>query len=88
MYITKPISTEQDTPTTAGTASSISSATCVRLFNNQAGIVTVGISTQVGAATTISFSIPASYVEYLQKSGSDVIYSTSAIKATKVAFTH
>ena len=43
--ITKIVATEVNTPTTAGTASSISSASCVRLFNNTVGVVTV--NTQV-----------------------------------------
>lgn len=88
MSVTKLIETEVQTPTTAGTASSISSATCVRLFNNQTGVVTVGVSTIVGAATTSYFAIPSNSVEFLSKSGTDVIWSSSAIKANKVAFTN
>ena len=88
MSVTKLIETEVQTPTTAGTASSISSATCVRLFNNQTGVVTVGVSTIVGAATTSYFAMPSGSVEFLSKSGTDVIWSSSAIKANKVAFTN
>jgi hypothetical protein len=86
--ITKIVSTEVDTGATPGTATSISSATCVRLYNNKAGIVTVGISTLVGAATTSYFTIPAGSVEFLAKLGSDVIWSSEQIKANKVAFTN
>jgi hypothetical protein len=88
MAITKIILTEQATATTAGTASSITGATCVRLYNNQSGIVTVGVSTIVGAATTNYFAMPASSIEFLQKSGTDVIWTSAAIKANKVAFTN
>ena len=85
MKITKLVFTEEVTATTPGTATSISSAACVRLFNNQAGIVTVGISTLVGAATTMSFSLPTLAIEFVKKNPTDVIYTTSAIKATNVA---
>lgn len=88
MPITKIVATEVNTGTTAGTASSISDATCVRLYNNTAGIVTVGVSTLVGAATTNYFAIPAGSVEFLQKPPSDVIWTSAAIKANKVAFTN
>jgi hypothetical protein len=88
MEITKIISTEVDTGNSAGTATSISDATCVRLFNNQTGIVTVGISTLVGAATTNFFTMPGSSVEFLQKTSTDVIWTSAVIKANKVAFTN
>ncbi|NDB85249.1 MAG: hypothetical protein EB127_21485 [Alphaproteobacteria bacterium] len=88
MQITKMVATEVATPTVAGSASSISQATCVRLHNNTGGIATVGISTLVGAATTIFFSMPANSVEFLTKLPSDVIYTTPAIKAAKVGFTN
>lgn len=88
MHLTKIVTTEVNTGTTAGTATSISDASCVRLYNQTVGIVTVGVSTQVGAATTNYFSLPAGSVEFLQKAPSDVIWTTSAIKANKVAFTN
>ena len=86
MSVTKIIATEEITGTTAGTATSISSATVVRLYNNQTGVVTVGISTIVGAATTNYFSMPGGSIEFLAKQGSDVIWTSSAIKANKVAY--
>jgi hypothetical protein len=88
MQRTKILSDIVTIPTTAGTASSISSATCVRLHNNTSGIVTVSISTSVGAGTTYSFSIPGDSVEFLEKLPTDVIYATSGIKVNKVAFTN
>lgn len=86
--LTKIVATEVTTPTTAGTASSISDATCVRLYNNTAGIVTVGVSTLVGAASTNYFALPGGSVEFLAKPPSDVIWTSTAIKANKVAFTN
>lgn len=88
MQRTKILSDVVLTPTTAGTASSIGSATCVRLYNNNVGVVTVSISTSVGAATTFSFSIPSSTVEFLEKIPTDVIYTSSQIQANRVAFTN
>jgi hypothetical protein len=88
MQRTKIIETEISTETVAGSASSITNATCVRLHNNTAGIVTVGVSTSVGAATTNYFSMPANSVEFLEKLPTDVIWSSVAIKASKVGLTN
>ena len=90
MQITKIIATEVAMPTSAGTASSISQATCVRLYNNSNQAETVSISTAVGAASTVSFTLPHHpHVEFLQKSSTDVIFASSnTVKATKVAFTN
>jgi hypothetical protein len=88
MQRTKILSDVVLTPTTAGTASSIGSATCVRLYNNNVGVVTVSISTSVGAATTFHFAIPSSTVEFLEKIPTDVIYTSSQIQANRVAFTN
>lgn len=88
MQRTKIFATEETTANTAGSASSISNATCVRLHNNTSGIVTVGVSTAVGAATTNYFSMPGNSVEFLEKLPTDVIWTSSAIRATKVGFTN
>ena len=88
MQRTKIIETEVSTGASAGAATSIGSATCVRLHNNTAGVVTVGVSTIVGAATTNYFSMPGNSVEFLEKLPSEVIWSSSAIKASKVGFTN
>ena len=88
MQRTKIIETEVATPTTAGAASSITTASCVRLHNNTAGVVTVGVSTLVGAATTSFFSMPGNSVEFLEKYPSDVIWTSSAIRAAKVGLTN
>jgi hypothetical protein len=88
MQRTKILETEETTGTSAGAATSISFATVVRLYNNQSGIVTVGINTAVGAATTTYFAIPAGSVEFVEKVASHVIWTSSAIKANKVGFTN
>ena len=88
MQRTKIFESEVDTGTTAGTATSITNATCVRLHNTTSGIVTVGVSTAVGAASTIYFSMPGNSVEFLEKLPTDVIWTSSTIKAAKVGFTN
>jgi hypothetical protein len=88
MQRTKIIETEVSTETLAGSASSIGSASCVRLHNDTAGIVTVGVSTLVGAASTVFFTMPANSVEFLEKIPSDVIWTSAQIKAAKVGFTN
>ena len=89
MQRTKIITTEIAMPTTAGTASSISEATCVRLYNGSGAPATVSISTAVGAATTNTFTMATNGVEFLQKSSTDVIFaSADTVKAAKVGFTN
>lgn len=88
MQRTKIIETEVSTGASAGAATSIGSATCVRIHNNTGGIITVGVSTIVGAATTNYFTMPANYVEFLEKLPTDVIWTSSSIKAAKVGFTN
>jgi len=84
----KLIATQETTGTTAGAATSISEATCVRLYNSDASEVTVGVSTLVGAATTNYFIMNTKQTEFLQKKSTDVIWTSAAIKANKVGFTN
>ena len=84
MPITKIISTQVNTATVAGSATSISQATLVRLYNSQGSEVTVGVSTLVGAATTNYFIMNTKQTEFLQKKATDVIWTSAAIKANKV----
>jgi hypothetical protein len=88
MQRTKIIESEISTGASAGAATSIGSASCVRLHNDTSGIVTVGVSTVVGAATTNYFTMPGNSVEFLEKYPTDVIWTSSAIKAAKVGFTN
>jgi len=67
---------------------SVSSATVVRLFNGVGGVATVSMASTVGAADTVSFTMPQDYVEFLEKPPSYVIWASStSVKATKVGFT-
>ena len=88
MQRTKIIESEVTTGVSAGAATSITNATCVTLHNNTAGVVTVGVSTIVGAATTNYFSMPSNSVEFLEKLPTDVIWTSSAIRASKVGLTN
>jgi len=88
MQRTKIVATEESTGASAGAATSIGSATCVRLHNNTSGAITVGVSTIVGAATTNYFTMPAYAVEFLEKLPTDVIWTSAQIKANKVGFTN
>jgi len=89
MQRTRVIATEVAMPTTPGTASSISEATCVRLYNGSGAAATVSISTSVGAATTNTFTMANAEVEFLQKASTDVIFaSADTVRATKVGFTN
>ena len=87
MARTRIIETEVATPTAAGSASSITNATVVRLHNDTGGIATVGVSTIVGSATTAYFTMPANSVEFLEKYPAEVIWTSPAIKAAKVGYT-
>ena len=89
MQRTKIITTEIAMPTTAGAASSISEATCLRLVNISGSTATVSISTAVGAATTLTFTMPNNTVEFLQKLPTDVVFASSNnVKVAKVGFTN
>jgi hypothetical protein len=72
----------------AAGGSNISNATVVRLYNGVGSTAIVSMASTVGAADTVSFSMPAEYVEFLEKPSSYVIWASStAVKATKVGFT-
>jgi hypothetical protein len=82
------IGTEIGTPTSGAAATNVSSATVVRLHNDTAAIRTVGVATVVGAASTAYFTMPANSVEFLEKYSSEVIFTDSAMKASKVGYTN
>ena len=88
MQRTKIIVGEVALATDAGTATSISSATCVRLHNGAGTTAIVSMASTVGAADTVTFSMPADTVEFLEKTASYVVWADSAlVKAAKVGFT-
>lgn len=89
MQRTKIYGTEISLTTSAGTASSITEATCVRLYNGSGGAATVSVASTVGAADTATFTMPNGTVEFLEKPASYVIWSSStSVRAAKVGFTN
>ena len=79
---------EINLPTTTGTATSFSSATVVRLVNDNssAAVVTV-VETQSGTGIG-SFTMPGNTVEYLEKQPSYCVFASAAtVKGAKVGFT-
>ena len=67
---------------------SVSNATVVRLYNGVGSTAVVSMASTVGAADTVSFSMPTASVEFLEKPASYVIWADStAVRATKVGFT-
>ena len=88
MQRTRIIESEVSTPTDPSSATSLSNATCLRIHNTTSGIVTVALSESVGAATTNYFSMPGNSVEFLEKSPTDVIWTSAEIRVSKVGFTN
>lgn len=77
----KPISTE----TTLTSATTVDSATLVRLLNTStATLVTI----KDGATTVASFTIAASEVVLVEKDAAQTLEGGAAIKAVKVAFSN
>ena len=75
------------TETNIGIATTVSSATAVRLYNSasSAGIVT---RTDNSNSTIGDFTIPAGEVSYLQKKSTDKLIAPSTVLASKVAYSH
>ena len=89
MHVTKPLSVETDLATSSGSGTSISSATCVRLYNGAGAATTIAISASVGASASYTFTLPSNAVEFIQKLPTEIIWaSASTIKVTKVGFTN
>ena len=75
-------------PGSTGTATSFTSATVVRLVNNNtsAAVVTV-VETQSGTGIG-SFTMPGNTVEYLEKQASYCVFATGgSVLGAKVGFT-
>ena len=84
---TRIIATEETLGTSAGAATSISTATCVRLSNTSGGVRVIAVSATVGAATSTFFTMPDGTVEFLEKEANYVIWADGTVKANKVGFT-
>ena len=70
-----------------GIATTVSSATAVRLYNSDSS---VGIVTRTDNANSIigNFTVPAGEVLYLQKKSTDKLIAPSTVLASKVAYSH
>ena len=82
---------EIDIPNTTGAASSITSASAVRLVNvSDTNIRTVTVVAAPSGSVVGSFSILPRTVEYLEKKNSEYIHvdGGSDIKGAKVGFTN
>lgn len=89
MQRTKPLSIEEDLATSSGSGTSISSATCVRLYNAAGAATTVALSTSVGSSASYTFTLPANAVEFVEKSSTDILWAAAAsVKASKVGLTN
>ena len=78
---------EDNLPTAVGSATSLSSATVVRVANVSGSDATLSQNPSVGSATTFTITIPNGRVEYIEKKPTDVLYATGTIRAAKVGFT-
>ena len=88
MSRTRLIGDEVALGTDAANRYTISNATVVRLYNGVESTAVVSMASTVGAADTVSFSMPDGHVELLEKTASYVIWADSAaVRATKVGFT-
>jgi len=70
-----------------GIATTVSSATAVRLYNSDSS---VGIVTRTDNSDTIigNFTVPAGEVLYLQKKSTDKLIAPSTVFASKIAYSH
>jgi len=83
------IGDEVTLPATAGAATSLTQASVVRIVNVSSGIATVTVDTAIGAGNSVSMTLPAGTVEFLEKAHNSVIFASAAnvLKASKVGFT-
>jgi len=88
MSRTRLIGDEIPLATTSAGGTSVTNATVVRLYNGSGGAAVVSMASTVGAADTVSFTMPDAHVELLEKTASYVIWADStSVRATKVGFT-
>ena len=73
--------------TNIGIATTVSSATAVRLYNSDSS---VGIVTRTDSSNSTigNFTVPAGEVLYLQKKSTDKLVAPSTVLASKVAYSH
>jgi len=63
------------------TANTVNDATCVRIYNQNAGDVVI-----TNTVTSGSFTLPGGAITFVQKAASDTLTAGSAVKAVSVAF--
>jgi len=75
-------------PTLAGSGTSFSEATVVRLYNSDTNSHVVTVQETAGGTGIGSFTIPAGHVEFLEKNSTYTVFSDSALVfGAKVGFT-
>lgn len=88
--ITQVLGAQAALPTSTGTATSISEAPVVRLYNSDASnAYLVSVVESQGGAAVGSFTMPAGSVEFLRKNYTQCIFAeNAAILCAKVGFTN
>ena len=75
-------------PTLAGSGTSFSEATVVRLYNSDTSSHVVTVQETAGGTGIGSFTMPAGHVEFLEKNPTYTVFSDSALVfGAKVGFT-
>jgi len=75
-------------PGTTGAATSFTSATVVRLVNNDNGAAVVSVVQTQGGTGVGTFTMPGNTVEYLEKQPSYCVFATGGnVLGAKVGFT-
>lgn len=88
MHRTLLLGGESALPTTAGTATSFSEASAVRLVNNSTTAYAVVVVETQGGSVIGSMTMPGNSVEILQKQYTHCVYAANAsIRGAKVGFT-
>ena len=75
--IIKVKTTEAAAPTSSGTATNVSSATCVRAVNSGTGVRLITVE-ESGGTDIGTFSMPGTTVEYIEKDPTDKIFASDA----------
>lgn len=71
-------------------STTLDNATVIRVYNGVAGVATVSIakSTSAGYANTATVTLPQGHVEFFEKGGDDIIWSSNnSVVGAKVGFT-
>ena len=69
--------TQVAAPTGSGTATNVSSSTCVRAVNSGTGVRLITVE-ESGGSDIGTFSMPGATVEYIEKNPTDKIFASDA----------